>query len=150
VWIGKERPANRVGTPREQYQRQVPAVESLPGGLCRHKQEDRHMEWLKKGVVIGFAFSALTAAGVVAAQQSEQQPGGAAGQPSFSELDKDGNGYLDENEVQAVPGIQMDSADTDGDKQLSQTEFESAMQAGGGGAGGGGSGGGGTGGGSQQ
>lgn len=108
------------------------------------------MEWLKKGVVIGFAFSALTAAGVVAAQQQPgQQPGGAAGQPSFSELDKDGNGSLDENEVQAVPGIQMETADTDGDKQLSQTEYESAMQAGGG-AGGGGAGGGGTGGGSQQ
>lgn len=114
------------------------------------------MEWLKKGVVIGFAFSALTAAGVVAAQQQPGQPpgaaGGAAGQPSFSELDKDGDGYLTQEDVQAVPGIEMESADTDKDGQLSQTEYESAMQAGGG-AGGGGAGGGsggGTGGGSQQ
>lgn len=75
------------------------------------------MKWLKKGVVLTFAFSTMAGAGLAAAQET----------PSFEELDQDGNGFLDQNEVQGVPGIDMEMADTDGDNQLSQSEFEAAM-----------------------
>ncbi|HEX7045663.1 MAG TPA: hypothetical protein VF203_13735 [Burkholderiales bacterium] len=59
--------------------------------------------------------------------------GGAAGASgAFSQADQDGNGYIDEKEASEISGLDMQSADTDSDGQLSRTEFEAAMQQGGG------------------
>jgi len=63
--------------------------------------------------------------------------GAAGGSGAFSQMDQDGNGYIDEKEASGISGLDMQSADTDGDGQLSRTEFEAAMQQGGGTSGGG-------------
>lgn len=46
--------------------------------------------------------------------------------PSFSQADSDGNGVIDQNEAGAVTGLDMSSADSNSDGQLSRTEYEAA------------------------
>lgn len=86
--------------------------------------------------ILAIAFSAASslalAAGETADKPMEQTGagGGAAGATSFSDLDKDSSGYIESGEAAGATGLDMSSADTDGDGKLSRTEFESAMQGG--------------------
>lgn len=51
----------------------------------------------------------------------------AAGYPSFDELDSDGNGKLTKEEI-ADSGIEMASADSDGDGVLSEAEYSALVK----------------------
>lgn len=101
------------------------------------------MKLFSKTVLMAFAFSAVSGV-VAAAGESGAASGGATGgaeagagagagagaATSFSDLDKNGNGYVDADEAEGVAGLDVKAADTDGDGRLSRTEFEAAMQAG--------------------
>lgn len=46
--------------------------------------------------------------------------------PSFSQADGDSNGAIDSTEAGVISGLDMSSADRNGDGQLSRTEYEAA------------------------
>lgn len=52
----------------------------------------------------------------------------AAGWPTFSAVDKDGNGLIDQNEASGVAGLNFISADGDSDGRLNRTEYEAAKR----------------------
>lgn len=103
------------------------------------------MKLFSKTVLMAFAFSAVSGV-VAAAGESGAASGGATGgaeagagagagaATSFSDLDKNNNGYVDADEAEGVSGLDLKAADTDADGRLSRTEFEAAMQAGGAGS----------------
>ncbi|HEY8554220.1 MAG TPA: EF-hand domain-containing protein [Burkholderiales bacterium] len=93
-----------------------------------------------KTVFMAIAFSAASSlafaqggatGGATGGGTGGAEGGAAGGSGAFSQLDQDGNGYIDEKEASGISGLDMQSADTDGDGQLSRTEFEAAMQSGG-------------------
>lgn len=51
-----------------------------------------------------------------------------AGWSSFSDLDKDSSGYIEQSESSNVPRLDFSSADADGDKRISRTEYETAKR----------------------
>lgn len=89
------------------------------------------MKW-----ILAIAFSAASSLALAAGESAEKPMGatgadaGAAGATSFSDLDKNSDGYVDSTEAADVTGLDMSSADTDGDGKLSRTEFEAAMKGG--------------------
>lgn len=50
----------------------------------------------------------------------------AADTPAFDDLDINGDGMLSAEETVAVEGLNLETADTDGDSALSREEFEAA------------------------
>lgn len=97
------------------------------------------MKVLRKATLLAFAFSALSVAaygqyGGGAAQTDRPESGAAgaatgqerAGWPSFSELDKTNSGFISQDDVANVPGIDFNAADLDGDGRLSRQEYEAA------------------------
>ena len=50
----------------------------------------------------------------------------AAGTPAFDDLDSNGDGMLSAEETVVVEGLNLETADTDGDSALSRKEFEAA------------------------
>lgn len=64
--------------------------------------------------------------------ESEISPSGSADNagslPTFSQIDRDSSGAVDQTEAQRVSGLDWTTADRDGDGQLSPSEFESAMR----------------------
>ena len=75
-----------------------------------------------------FAFG-LSAFSTVIAQESGAA-GEAAGMPSFSQADKDKSGAVEQSEAAEITGLDLTSADKDGDGKLSRSEFEAATKAG--------------------
>lgn len=49
---------------------------------------------------------------------------------SFSDVDKNGDGFVDQSEAAAVPGLSFMSYDADGDQRLSEQEYEAARRGG--------------------
>lgn len=48
--------------------------------------------------------------------------------PTFSQIDQDSSGAVDQTEARGVSGLDWTTADRDGDGQLSQSEYEAATQ----------------------
>ena len=59
---------------------------------------------------------------------SSSGSGGAAStaMPSFSQADSDSNGAIDSSEAGAISGLDLSTADSNSDGQLSRTEYEAA------------------------
>ena len=115
---------------------------------------------IKKQVLLALAFSAASSLAFAAGADKpmgaagSDKPMGAAGSDSgaagssgattgagasagtsFSDLDKDGNGYIDAGESAGVSELDATTADTDNDGRLSRSEYEAAMKGGAGGTG---------------
>lgn len=57
---------------------------------------------------------------------------------SFSDVDKDSSGFIEQSEATAVQGLDFISADVDSDERISRTEYEAAKKGKGAGKGDGG------------
>lgn len=54
---------------------------------------------------------------------------GSSGQwSSFSDVDKDSSGFIEQSEATSVQGLDFMSADVDGDQRVSRTEYEAAKK----------------------
>lgn len=80
-------------------------------------------------ILLALAFSAASSLAFAA---EEQAPGSGqpAGQelPSFEQIDADSNGYLEQNELQDLAGIDWKEADGDNDGRVNVQEFEYAKR----------------------
>ena len=80
----------------------------------------------------GYPLAGLAAAGAAADSAPAGGAGGANGSApatmSFSEADRDSNGFVDEGEAQRVPGLDLAGMDSDQDGRLSRSEFEAGVQ----------------------
>lgn len=105
------------------------------------------MRYLGKAGLFAVALSALslTAYGAEtsprgAVKSDQPAASGAAGTPStgavdrswgsFSDVDKNRDGFVDQSEAAAVPGLSFMSYDADGDQRLSEQEYEAARRGG--------------------
>lgn len=102
------------------------------------------MRNIGKAGLFAFALStlSLTAYAERGAVQSDQPAaGGSAGTAatesvdrsswgSFSDVDKNNDGFVDQSEAASVPGLNFMSYDADGDQRLSREEYEAARSGG--------------------
>lgn len=102
------------------------------------------MRNLGRAGVFAFALSALSLTAYAAEAPGRgtvqsDQPGatgsgsGSADRSSwgaFSEVDKNNDGFIDQSEAAAVPGLSFMSYDADGDQRLSRQEYEAARSGG--------------------
>jgi hypothetical protein len=101
------------------------------------------MKHLGKASVFAIALSALSltayAAETTRGTVRSDQPaaGGSAGSSvdrsswgSFTDVDKNGDGFVDQNEAATVPGLSFLNYDADGDQRLSRQEYEAARSGG--------------------
>lgn len=81
-------------------------------------------------ILLALAFSAASSLAFAEAGNSSAagQPATNGQIPSFQEIDKDNSGYIDENEAQAVAGLDMQNADADNDGRVSEEEFAYAKR----------------------
>ena len=102
---------------------------------------------MKRSIHLGLALALTTASAAVFADDSMQsspssgagggyeseipQSGsadGAGSLPTFSQIDQDSSGAVDQTEANGVSGLDWTTADRDGDGQLSRTEYEAATR----------------------
>lgn len=77
------------------------------------------MNTLTKTIAISLALSALTATGVVYANPGAQWP-------SFDQVDKNKDGAIEQNEAQAVKGLDFSKADSNHDGKIDAAEYKAA------------------------
>ncbi|BAU48860.1 hypothetical protein SVA_2310 [Sulfurifustis variabilis] len=104
------------------------------------------MGTIGKAGVLAFALSALSVSAYAAdatrggVQSDQPAAGGATGSStgsadrsswgSFTDVDKNGDGFVDQSEAAAVPGLSFMNYDADGDQRLSRQEYEAARSGG--------------------
>ncbi|HEX7043641.1 MAG TPA: EF-hand domain-containing protein [Burkholderiales bacterium] len=84
---------------------------------------------MRKRLVLLIAFSAAST--FVFAQTGageDRQADGGGTMTSFTEIDKDGNGYLEQDEASGIGGLGFGSIDINSDGRISRAEFEIAMR----------------------
>ena len=57
---------------------------------------------------------------------SSSSSGSSSAMPSFSQAASDSTGAIDQSEAGSITGLDMSTADSNGDGQLSRTEYEAA------------------------
>lgn len=88
----------------------------------------------RKILVLAFAFSALPAVALAdpadsAVRATPRDTSGSSQEwPSFSELDRNGSGFIEQGEDAAAPHLGFKISDTDDDGRLSRQEYESASR----------------------
>lgn len=96
-----------------------------------------------KAIVVAIALSAVSSVGFAGDQTDKSSTsknpnvtsgsaGGsatAAGQwSSFSDVDQDSSGFIEQSEATSVQGLDFISADVDSDQRISRSEYETAKQ----------------------
>lgn len=101
---------------------------------------------MKRSIHLGLALALTTVSAAVFAEdsmQSSPSSGGggyeaeipqsgsadsAGSLPTFSQIDQDSSGAVDQTEAKGVSGLDWTTADRDGDGQLSRSEYEAAAR----------------------
>lgn len=90
------------------------------------------MKW-SNAAVLAFAFSAISTVAFAGdkAGMSDSKSGSMSSTgdwSSFTKVDKDSSGFIDQSEASNVQGLDFTSADADGDQRISRSEYEAAKR----------------------
>ncbi|HEY8554260.1 MAG TPA: EF-hand domain-containing protein [Burkholderiales bacterium] len=84
---------------------------------------------MRKRIVLAIAFSAAsTFAFAQTSTGEDRQTEGSSATNSFTETDRDHNGYLDQREGSGIGGLGFQSVDMNSDGRISRGEFEIALR----------------------
>lgn len=92
---------------------------------------------LNRATLLAFALSAVSSVGFAAGDKAGKTSGGAVSGSSmssssewssFTKVDADSSGYIEQSEASSVQGLDFTTADADGDQKLSRSEYEAAKR----------------------
>lgn len=93
-----------------------------------------NMKW-NRVMFLTVALSAVSGVGFAADDKGGKMSGGSSGSmssssewSSFTKVDADSSGYIEQSEASSVQGLDFTSADADGDQKLSRSEYEAAKR----------------------
>lgn len=92
---------------------------------------------LNRAMLAAFALSAVSTVGFAGGDKPGKTSGSSASGSSmsssgewssFTKVDADSSGFIEQTEASSVQGLDFTSADADGDQKLSRSEYEAAKR----------------------